>query len=76
MKQIYNTIYAPNKDKSVQQWSVYVDGNIVSYQYESVSRNQSDEKLKRLNDDYKDRLYPFVKNNINKLSKYILNDGK
>ena len=33
MKQIYNTIYAANKDKSVQQWSVYVDGNIVIVEY-------------------------------------------
>lgn len=33
MKQIYNTIYAPNKDKSVQQWSVYVDGNIIIVKY-------------------------------------------
>lgn len=33
MKQIYNTIYAPNKDKSIQQWSVYVDGNIVIAEY-------------------------------------------
>lgn len=33
MKQIYNTIYAPNKDKSVQQWSVYVDGDIVIVKY-------------------------------------------
>ena len=33
MKQIYNTIYAPNKDKSIQQWSVFVDGNIVIVKY-------------------------------------------
>ena len=33
MKQIHNTIYAPNRDKSVQQWSVYVDGNIVIVEY-------------------------------------------
>lgn len=33
MKQIYNTIYAPNKDKSIQQWSVYVEGNIVIVEY-------------------------------------------
>ena len=33
MKQIYNTIYAANKDKSIQQWSVYVDGDIVIVKY-------------------------------------------
>lgn len=33
MKQTYNTLYAPNKDKSIQQWSVYVDGNIVIVEY-------------------------------------------
>lgn len=33
MKQIYNTIYAHNKDKSVQQWSVYVDGNTIIVEY-------------------------------------------
>lgn len=51
----------------------YVDGNIVSYHYESVSRNESDDKLKRLNDDYKNNLYPFVNDNMNKLSKYLIN---
>ena len=33
MKQIYNTIYAPNKDKSIQQWSVYVEGDTVIVKY-------------------------------------------
>jgi hypothetical protein len=33
MKQIYNTIYAPNKDKSIQEWSVYVEGNTVIVEY-------------------------------------------
>ena len=33
MKQIYNTIYAPNKDMSIQEWSVFVDGDTVIVQY-------------------------------------------
>lgn len=33
MKQIYNTIYAPNKDGSIQEWSAYVDGNTVIVKY-------------------------------------------
>ncbi len=33
MKQIYNTIYAPNKDGSINQWSVYVYGNTVIVKY-------------------------------------------
>lgn len=33
MKQIYNTIYAPNKDGSINQWSVYVDGHTVIVKY-------------------------------------------
>lgn len=33
MKQIYNTIYAPNKDLSIQEWSVYVEGDTVIVEY-------------------------------------------
>lgn len=33
MKQIGKTLYAANKDGSVQQWSVFVDGNVVIVEY-------------------------------------------
>lgn len=33
MKQIYNTIYAPNKDISIQEWSVYVENDTVIVKY-------------------------------------------
>lgn len=33
MKQIYNTIYAPNKDMSIQEWSVFVNGDTVIVKY-------------------------------------------
>jgi GT2 family glycosyltransferase len=49
----------------------YFDGSSVAYHYESQTRNEDTEKLKKVNSDYFDNLLPFVKSNIDKLSKYI-----
>ena len=32
----------------------------MAYHYESKTRNKSDEKLERLQDDYRERLFPFI----------------
>jgi GT2 family glycosyltransferase len=49
----------------------YYVGNAVAYHYESQTRNESDEKQKRMNDDFND-LVPFIQKNINKLSEKII----
>jgi GT2 family glycosyltransferase len=43
----------------------------VAYHYESKTRDNDENKLKKLQEDYKERLFPFVIKNINKLKKYI-----
>lgn len=43
----------------------------VAYHYESKTRDNDENKLKKLQEDYRERLFPFVINNINKLRKHI-----
>ena len=43
----------------------------VAYHYESKSRNKDNKKIERLQNDYKERLFPFVSKNISKLQKHI-----
>ena len=43
----------------------------VAYHYESKTRDENKNKFKKLQEDYKERLFPFVMNNINKLKKHI-----
>ena len=50
----------------------YVDGNLVSYHYESQTRNFNPLKNQMIVDDFNNKLIPFISNNINKLQKYIL----
>lgn len=46
MKQIYNTIYAPNKDLSIQEWAVFVDGDTVVVQYGKLGGKLQTKKTK------------------------------
>lgn len=48
----------------------YFVGDAVCYHYESVSRGKSQEAIKRLQQDYKNNLLPFIINN-KKIHKYI-----
>lgn len=43
----------------------------VAYHYESKSRDKDDKKIERLQNDYRERLFPFVSSNVNKLQKHI-----
>jgi GT2 family glycosyltransferase len=45
---------------------------LVAYHYESITRNENENKIERLNKDYEDRLLPFVNKNLNKLQRYFL----
>jgi len=49
----------------------YLCSDCVAYHYESQTRNDDEEKLDKLQKDYKNNLLPFVVKNINKLSKQI-----
>jgi GT2 family glycosyltransferase len=50
----------------------YLSGKSVAYHYESITRNEDTENIKKLAYDYENNLKPFVYNNINKLKKQIL----
>ena len=49
----------------------YLSGNAVSYHYESQTRNEDDENLKKLNYDYNNFLLPFIVRNVDKLKNKI-----
>ena len=46
----------------------YLCSNCVAYHYESQTRNDDEEKLEKLQKDYRNNLLPFVIKNLNKLS--------
>jgi GT2 family glycosyltransferase len=50
----------------------YLCSDCVSYHYESVTRNEDFNKSQKMQDDYKNILFPFLSKNMNKLSKYII----
>jgi hypothetical protein len=49
----------------------YCNSNLVSYHYESQTRNNDDEKSKKQFNDYNNILKPFVINNYDKLKTHI-----
>jgi hypothetical protein len=49
----------------------YISSKSVSYHYESKSRNDDEDKLKRQSIDFSERLIPFINDNINKVGRYI-----
>lgn len=50
----------------------YTLGNAVAFHYESQTRNLNPNKISNLQRDYRERLYPFVITNFNKLKNNIL----
>jgi GT2 family glycosyltransferase len=50
----------------------YNDGSLVSYHYESITRNDDEKKIEKLQMDYNKNLLPFVIKNIDKLKKNII----
>ena len=50
----------------------YCNSNLVSYHYESKTRNNDVDKIKKLNEDYKNILLPFVGKNYDKFKSHIL----
>lgn len=49
----------------------YCNSNLVAYHYESQTRNDDSEKLKKQTDDYNNILRPFIINNYDKLKSHI-----
>ena len=43
----------------------------VAFHYESKTRNNNKDKIKKLQEDYVERLFPFVSKNINKIQSHI-----
>ena len=49
----------------------YCNSNLVSYHYESKTRNNDINKVTKVNEDFANFLFPFVSNNYNKLKTHI-----
>ena len=49
----------------------YCNSNLVAYHYESKTRNNDKDKLKKVNEDYHNLLLPFVNKNYDKFKTYI-----
>ena len=49
----------------------YCNSNLVSYHYESKTRNNDVNKIKKVNEDYNNLLLPFVSKNYDKLKTHI-----
>ena len=51
----------------------YTEGNVVAYHYESQTRNEDSDNLKKLQQDYHNNLLPFMIENMNKIRECFLN---
>ena len=49
----------------------YLSSKSVAFHYESKTRNDNENKIKNLIDDYNTRLFPFINSKINKIAPYI-----
>jgi GT2 family glycosyltransferase len=49
----------------------YCNSNLVAYHYESKTRNNDKDKLKKVNEDYNNLLLPFVNKNYNNFKTHI-----
>lgn len=50
----------------------YCNSNLVAYHYESKTRNNDNNKIKKVNEDYNNLMRPFIINNYDKLKSHIL----
>jgi GT2 family glycosyltransferase len=49
----------------------FMSGKSVAYHYESQSRNNDEEKNKKMSSDFKERLEPFIKENLKKIKSIV-----
>jgi GT2 family glycosyltransferase len=50
----------------------HINSNLVAYHYESITRNNDTNKLIKLQNDYSERLLPFVMENFEKIKHYFI----
>lgn len=50
----------------------YCNSNLVAYHYESQTRKENDSIIQNFNLDYKNNMYPFLRNNYEKIKKYLV----
>ena len=60
-----------NLKSIVSGYKNYMDNNSVAYHHESKTRNEDPDNLKKLNQDYVQRLHPFIINNFPKIQSYF-----
>ena len=49
----------------------YMDCNAVAYHYESKTRNEDPENMNKLQQDYMERLFPFIDKNLDRIKEYF-----
>lgn len=49
----------------------YLSSKSVAYHYESKTRNENENKIKNLINDYNNQLFPFINSNMHKIGPYI-----
>jgi GT2 family glycosyltransferase len=60
-----------NLKTTILGYNNFIDSNLVSYHFESQTRDEDPKKLEKLNKDYTNTLLPFIVTNFNKLSSKI-----
>lgn len=55
----------------IRGYKNYLDSNSVAYHYESKTRKEDPENMKKLHRDYAEVLFPFLKENFEKIKNYI-----
>jgi GT2 family glycosyltransferase len=60
-----------NFKTTILGYNNFIDGNLVSYHFESQTRGEDPENMKKLSNDYNNTLLPFTIKNINKLKHKI-----
>jgi GT2 family glycosyltransferase len=61
-----------NFKTTILGYNNFIDGNLVSYHFESQTRGEDPENMKKLNNDYNNTLLPFTIKNLGKLRSKII----
>ena len=60
------------KKTTILGYNNFIDGNLVSYHFESQTRGEDPENMKKLSNDYNNTLLPFTIKNFSKLRNKII----
>ena len=61
-----------NFKTTILGYNNFIDGNLVSYHFESQTRGEDPENMKKLSNDYNNTLLPFTIKNLGKLRSKII----